>query len=270
MSLNKINSFSDVDLFFQKYFLKNTLTNNYVLAETYCEVINEGKLFYYETASNVFLLVEKDNFYQLYFFINSINENVHLVTDKPITMEIVYRGAQNKPLDLIRFWERNEFKEHLTRDNFSLTYGKFNQIELNKTSVQLKYAETTEEAYLIKQLFEGSLDKYTGDLMSINEINTFINDKNIICAYIDNQFCGALQFEVKNNIIWLGHIVTDLNCRGNGIANHLVKKYIQDNTIGDQSRYQLWVINDNIAAKSLYTKFGFIYTNKSTTSLLKL
>lgn len=270
MSLNKINSLGDLDLFFQKYFLKHTLTNNYVLAETYRQAINEEKLYYYETISNIFLLVEKESFYQLYFFINSLNEAVHLVTKKPITMEIVYRGALNKPLDLIGFWERNGFKEHLTRDNLSLTYGKINHIELNNPSFQLKYAETEKEAHLIRKLFEDSLDKYTGDLMSINEIKSFIEGKNIICAYINDQFCGALQFEVKINIIWLGHIATDLNYRGNGIANHLVRKYIEDNSRGDNSRYQLWVINDNIAAKSLYTKFGFIYTNKSTTSLLKL
>ena len=268
--MNTINSFGDLDLFFEKYFLKNTLTNNYVLAETYHQLIDDGKLFYYETSGNVFLLVEKESFYQLYFFINNLNETVNLLTNKPITMEIVFRGPANKPLDLIGFWERNEFKEHLTRDNLSLTYGKLKQIDLNNTSVQLKYADTEKEVHLIKELFEDSLDQYTGDLMSINEIKSFINNKNIICAYIDNRFCGALQFEVKNNIIWLGHIATDLNFRGNGIASHLVKKYIDDNTIGDNSRYQLWVINDNIAAKSLYTKFGFIYTNKSTTSLLKL
>jgi ribosomal protein S18 acetylase RimI-like enzyme len=268
--MQKVNSFDTLDAFFKKYFLKNTLTNNYVLAETYHELINKEQLYFFDSNSNLILLVEKPNFFQLYFFINNLNEQLAIHVEKPITMEILYRGTANKPIELINFWERNGFKQHLTRDNLSLSLNKLNHVVIKNNHVLIKYAESNEESIAIKSLFESSLDLYTGDSLSLDEINEFINKKNVICAYIDNQFCGALQFEIKNNIIWLGHIVTDLNYRGNGIANLLVKKYIEDNAINPNSRYQLWVIDDNIAAKSLYTKFGFIYSNKSTTSLLKL
>lgn len=268
--MNKINSFADLEIFFKNYFLKNTLTNNYVLAEYYQQLINENKIFYVKTTNNIFLLVEKEEFYQLYFFINNLEETVQFQSNKPITMEIVYRGANKKPLEIIEFWEKNGFKEHLTRDNLSLTFGNLKQFEIHNQTVQLKYADNENEAQLIQTLFENSLDKYTGDLLSMSDVRKYVSNNNIICAYINQQFCGALQFEIKNNIVWLGHIVTSIEYRGNGIANHLVKKYIEDNSLGANTRYQLWVINDNIAAKSLYEKFGFVYTNKSTTSLLKL
>lgn len=268
--MNKVNSIDTLDLFFEKYFLKNTQTNNYFLAETYRQLISEGKLFYHEGLSNMYLLVEKDSFFQLYFFINNLDEDITITSNKPIVMEIVYRGPNNKPNDLILFWDKNGFKQHLTRDNLSLTYGKIKQFETKNASVQLKYADTIDEANYVKNLFETSLDKYTGDLLTLDEIIALTNKKNIICAYINQTFCGALQFELKNNIIWLGHIAIDLNYRGNGIANLLVSKYIEDNKLNDNSRYQLWVIDDNSAAQSLYSKFGFVYTNKSTTSIIKL
>lgn len=267
--MNRVASIEDLDAFFKKYFLKNTLTNNYVLVEAYSQLIYDGRLYFCETNSNIFFLIEENSYFKLYYLINDTDEDIKISSDKPVTMEIVYRGPLNKPNNLINFWERNGFKQHLTRDNLSLTYGKVNQIEVSNPKVHLKYAENIEDARLIKNLFESSLDKYTGDLLSISEVFEFVKKKNIICAYINIEFCGALQFEIKNNIIWLGHIVTDPNYRGNGIANLLVKKYIEDNALSSNSKYQLWVIDDNIAAKSIYNKFGFLYTNKSTTSLLK-
>lgn len=269
--MEKINHIEDLDYIFDNYFLKKTQTNNYVLAESYYKLINTNKLYWIKGESNAYLFEKKDSFYQLYFFINDLEENFNFLITEPIVMEVVYRTSFGKPNEIINYWLKSNFKEHLTRDNLSITSNKVNNIDIKNNAVFLKYADSEEEGLKVKNLFDTNLDKYTGDMLSQEEINTFINNKNIICAYLNNQFCGALQFEIKNNIVWLGHIVTDKKYRGNGIANLLVKKYIDDNIILNTiTRYQLWVINDNFAAKSLYDKFGFIGTNKSTTSIIKL
>ena len=121
-----------------------------------------------------------------------------------------------------------------------------------------------------KELIENTFDKYTGDILTFQEVNSFAENKNIICAYLEGKLCGVLQFEIKNNVVWLGHIAVAPEFRGNGIANALVKAYISiNNESQPDTRYQLWVIQDNTKATTLYNKFGFVYGNKTSASMLK-
>ncbi len=89
-------------------------------------------------------------------------------------------------------------------------------------------------------------------------------------AYDEERLCGALQFEIKNNVVWIGHIAVSAGFRGKGIANELVKSYITINANQPNTRYQLWVMQDNPGAIGLYKKFGFIFANKTAASMLKL
>jgi ribosomal protein S18 acetylase RimI-like enzyme len=182
-------------------------------------------------------------------------------------MEIVYRGLP--PVTVKDFWISNGFKEHLTRDNLLLISKDNQQVILGENSINIKFANSYEETGKITELFQNELDTYTSDAKSLAEITGYVNNENVLCAYYDNEFCGALQFEWKNNICWLGHIAIDNQFRGKGIANHLVAEYIRINSVNDNAKFQLWVINENQPAIKLYSKFGFRYTGKSTVSLLR-
>lgn len=140
----------------------------------------------------------------------------------------------------------------------------------NHESLKMKYADTAEEINFTKILFEQTLDKYTGDILSYQEVLGFSQKKQIVLAYYNEEPAGALQFDIKNSIVWLGHIVVANEFRGKGVANELVKAYIKDNVEDENTRYQLWVIQNNIGAVNLYHKFGFVYGNKSTASMLKV
>jgi len=71
--MDRIESIGTLDEIMQEYFFKSTITNNYVLSDTYCKSIDEQKLFYIATDCNACILVEKSDFYKLYYFINNIN-----------------------------------------------------------------------------------------------------------------------------------------------------------------------------------------------------
>ena len=139
----------------------------------------------------------------------------------------------------------------------------------NISDIEIKYVETDKEITFSKELIENTFDKYTGDILTLDEVKSFVNNRNIICAYFEGNLCGILQFEIKNNVVWLGHIAVSSEFRGHGIANALVNAYIVNNAKNPNTRYQLWVIQDNTKAKTLYNKFGFIYGNKSSASMLK-
>jgi ribosomal protein S18 acetylase RimI-like enzyme len=254
----------------QHYFKKGTFTNNYFLLDTYIKYIVQQKLAFVSSSKNAAFLVENPEFYKMYYYLNDFDDMICLPSDKPIVMEILYRDEQFKPVEIFNYWKTNGFKMHLTRDNLLATFNKLIIPEYYSDDIVINYANSEKELIYTQQLLESALDKYTGDLLSFDEIRHYINQQNVICAYYDHELAGVLQFEVKNKIVWLGHIAVDLKFRGKGLANEMVRKYIVDNHQDENTKYQLWVIQDNIGAVNLYRKFGFVYGNKSTASMIRM
>lgn len=268
--MNQIKNIKVLDEIIKKYFVKNTITNNYILPNVYLNYINSSKLFFAENGTNASIIVEKENFYQLYYYINNRDELIKLNLNKPMVMEILYRGDTQKPIEIFNYWEKCGFKQHLVRDN--LMAG-FNQIKFPSkcnSDLVIKYIDSEKELIFTKTLIENTLDKYTGNILSYDEILDYMKKKNIICAYYEGIMCGILQFEIKNNVVWLGHIAVSPEFRGKGIAKELIREYILANSTLTNCRYQLWVIKDNANAMILYQKFGFVYANKSSGSMLKM
>lgn len=264
-----VNNIEELDALIQRYFVRGTLTNNYILTADYLHYVESGQLSVIATGSNLALLLRKNGFYRLYYFINDTGEVMPVQSEWPVTMEILYRGPANRPAEALNYWRNCGFSDHLSRDCMGAAYQQVSIPAEGVSGVQLKYADSDGEINFTQQLLEKSLDKFTGDILSLEEVTSFADRKNIICAYLEGQLCGALQFEIKNNVVWLGHIAVATGFRGKGIAGELVKAYITDNANEPDTRYQLWVIQDNVAAKALYENFGFKYANKSTASMLK-
>jgi len=267
--MNLIKDIESLDHLMQKYFVKNTITNNYVLIAAYHHLIEDQKLYFTTSPSNLCILVKKADFYRLYYYINNQDELIDFENDSSVVMEILYRGETHKPTEIISYWEKCGFKPHLTRDNLIASYSQL-IIPIDKPAyLEIKHAETEAEINFTKELIESTLDKYTGDILTYEEVSTFVKNRNVLCAYWAGKLSGILQFEIKNNMVWLGHIAVDSEFRGKGIAKELVKAYIQTNVSQPGTKYQLWVIQNNIGATALYYKFGFVYNNKSSASMIK-
>lgn len=270
MQLKRIDSRETIDTILERWFIKNTATNNYLLLESYENLIKWKKLFYVNSESNCAILVEKDGFYRLYYFLNDFMDPLKIEVDFPVVMEIIYRGYFKYPEQEINYWLNLGFKIHLTRDNLFSIYDSISLSEPIDNEIEIEYVHGAREEEFTMEIIDKTLDKYTGDILSLKEIRRFSENKWILIAYYDRKPAGILQFEIKNNVVWLGHLCVDISFRGKGIARALVHKFIVDNFTSVPTRYQLWVINDNKSAISLYSKFGFKYANKTSTSLLKI
>lgn len=264
-----IEHLDELNELIRSYFIRGTNTNCYFMAETFNKQIKDHKLSFLLSGDNLILLLDKTDFYQLYFYLNDLSTSLNLSINKPVVMEILYRDEKFKPLDIINYWYGQNFKQHLKRDNMIASLESINLPALLYSTIKIDYACLEKEVLFTEKLFRDSLDIYTGDLLSKDEINQFVFSRNILIAYYKEEMAGALQFEVKNKIVWLSHLAIDQKFRGKGIAYELVRKFITDNQTELNTKYQLWVIQDNVAAINLYRKFGFVYGNKSTTSLLK-
>lgn len=268
--MKKITDKETIDYIFSRWFIGGTRTNNYLLMDAYDSLINGSKLFYLNSDSNCCLLVEKDCFFRLYYFLNDFSEPLRIDVNLPVVIEIVYRGISHYPLKEISYWSNLGFEVHLTRDNYHRVLENIDFFVTFNNDIEIKYIADSIEIEFTKELLHKTLDRYTGDILSLDEIRRFVEKKWVLIAYFNGKRAGVLQFEIKNNVVWLGHLTTDPTFRGKGIANALMGKYLLTNFIERPTKYQLWVVNNNKSALSLYNKFGFSFANKCSTSLLKI
>ncbi|MBO5874777.1 MAG: GNAT family N-acetyltransferase, partial [Rikenellaceae bacterium] len=80
---------------------------------------------------------------------------------------------------------------------------------------------------------------------------------------------AALHYDTQSGKNVLAHIVVEPELRGQGIARQLVAEFVRV-CRNVNSRYSLWVRQDNSSAQNLYKKMGFRSTNKYSFSMLKL
>ena len=269
MQLKIIKSLDKLETIIEEHSSKDSLTNNYILSHDFKHYIEKKNIYYWNENSNLYLFVKKEGFYRLYYIINNIDVQNDFSEIK-IVLEIIYRGKNRIPLEHIKYWKKNSFKSHLTRDcyflNASSILPNYNKVE----GVTIEHPKNKEDILLAKKLIDENLDRYTGDRLSLQEIENFVVRGLVFCAYINDLMCGMLQVDLRNNIYWLGHIVVQKDYRGMGLANLLVDNYLNEGLKLQVRQFQLWVIDKNMPAVNLYKKKGFTYLNKSTHSMLSI
>ncbi len=265
-----VKDLASLDKLINQFSVKGTYSNNYLLTSAYEEYIKDSRLHLIAGSSNAGLLVEKEGFYRLYYYLNDFDEVMTALPAEPVVLEMIYRGEAKRPVAETAYWEKCGFRQHLVRDNLMASYGQLTMPLAVAPDVQISYARNREEVSFVHELMQHALDRYTGDQMSLEELEQAALNRNLLLATWNVRFAGFLRSYIKNDVAWLGHIVVADEFRGKGIANELVRTYIQDNSKGDDTRYQLWVIQDNLGAVRLYQKFGFKSGNKSAAAMLKL
>ena len=272
-SLERINALSRLDELFKQFFRKQTLTNNYLLTQDYKQYIEEQRLWFASEGDNAYFFLKKNGFFRLYYFLNEESNNFSLLIRIPVVLEILFRGDKRYPEQEVAFWQNSIFKKHLRRDCYFLKSSDAVDMveqEMSVPGFTIKKATSVKECKYTKQLIDAHLDEYTGDILSIEEIKHFASIGNVYIAYQNDSPCGILQSSLKNKVFWLDHIVVDKSYRGMGISKVLIDYYLQQGIIKECSKFQLWVISDNLPAVNLYKKYQFQYLNKSTISMLKL
>jgi ribosomal protein S18 acetylase RimI-like enzyme len=271
--MNQIDSLSQLDELFKQFFRKETTTNNYILAQEYEQYIEEERLWFASEGDNAFFFLKKDGFFRIYYFLNDESTLFSVPISLPVVLEILFRGDKRYPEQEVDFWQNSTFKKHLRRDCYFLKASDaIERVEqdISVPGFTIKKATSTTECIYAKRLIDAHLDAYTGDILSMEEIERFASSGNIYIAYQNESPCGVLQSKLKNKVFWLDHIVVDESYRGLGVSKVLIDYYLQEGIIKECSKFQLWVISNNLPAVNLYKKYKFQYLNKSTISMLKL
>lgn len=247
---------------------KGCLSNDYLHAEA-ADLIIHNRLYEYIDGNNAFLLVQKDGFYRLYYYLNDLSAPANL-NGETLATEILFRGDLAAIASEVSYLERCGMHQHLVRDQYFARYADLSPAS-DESDVRVREAATLEEVKWACELFNNSFDRWTGDYLTSNWYEFLMQQHDILIAQ-DGQglLLGALHQTREKGVAWISHVAVMPQARGKGVGNALLEAYIACNHVDDKSRYMLWVQRQNAAAVRMYVQKGFRPMGKSTLSLLKL
>ena len=267
MKPQKIETYEQYIQLVDRYNRKGRFTNDYLQKEA-ADLIIHDRLFYVCGQDNALLLVLKEGFYRVYYYINNTEELLELPESELVT-EILFRG-ENAPEAEVKWLEGMSFKENLVRDQYFAKYASLTQPILIE-GVKIEIATTIDDVLWAIRLFNASFDKWSGDYIPEAQAQLLIQEKAILIAKdLDGNCLGALQFEMRQGACWLNHVAVVPEARGKKIGRGLTEAYIEQGRMDYNSRYMLWVQRQNVSAVAMYRNKGFAPTNKSTLSMIKL
>lgn len=267
MVTTKINSFEEYKRLVERYNRKGRFTNDYLQNEVADLIIND-RLFAICGQDNAVLLVQKDGFFRIYYYINNPEELLALPESELVT-EILFRG-ENAPEAEVKWLADMGFKKNLVRDQYFAKYSLLTQPILTERA-KIETATTIEDVLWAIRLFNASFDKWSGDYIPEEQVPLLIQERAILIAKdLDGTRLGALHFEKRQGACWLNHVAVIPEARGKKIGRGLTEAYIEQGHVDDNSRYILWVQRQNTSAVTMYRNKGFAPMNKSTLSMIKL
>lgn len=267
MKPQKIETYEQYIQLIERYNRKGRFTNDYLQKEA-VELIIHDRLYIISGQDNALLLVQKDGFYRVYYYINNIEEVLELPEDELVT-EILFRG-ENAPEVEVQWLERMGFRKNLVRDQYFAKYSSLTQPFLTN-GLKIEIAITEGDVLWAIRLFNASFDKWSGDFIPEEAARLLMQENAILIAKDkDDNKLGALHFEKRQGVCWLNHIAVEPDARGKKIGRGLTEAYIEQGHVDDNSRYMLWVQRQNVSAVAMYRNKGFVPMNKSTLSMIKL
>ena len=269
--LKKVESFSRYQEIVEHYGQRGCASNDYIQREA-TDLIAHDSLYEYCGERNGFLLVKKDGFWRVYFYLNDHNE-ILLLQGEVLETEILFRGNLGEPADVVAFLERCCFRRHLVRDQYAGIYKDLQPFRVNDEIV-VQPAQTLAGVQGAFDLFNQSFDMYSGDYVSPEYYEGLLASGSVLLAWRrheeESRFVGALHQTVENNVAWVSHLAVKESARGQHVGQALLDAFVERNMVTEKSRYMLWVQHQNSVAVSLYEKKGFKYLGKSSLSMIKL
>lgn len=246
-------------------------TNAYFFHDELISLINSKSLYFQSFGTNllIYKYVKELGFFEVYYYIKDIVFPIDIVDNEVFVMEIPYRGIRNFPSEIVEFWQKSGFVAHINRDLFGLVRPDTSEFVLPNPEFEYTFVDNLNSVDLIFESIKNTFDKFTGDILTRDEVVSALNNNEIVGAYKNAKLAGFIRFYAKNKVSWIGHLVVLPSYMGKGIGKSLVAHYLKIRSEQGFTIFQQWVVSDNTAALKLYSYFGFKSTNKSSISLLK-
>lgn len=269
--MKKVTDITEYNGIIKRYGGKDVLSNDYLQVNAPDLIIHE-RLYADCYARNAFLFVKKDIGMRMYYYINDIEELADFLEYHDIVVEILFRGEP--PKVELEYLSKCGFRLNVIRDQYA---GVYKDLATNLDLVPGVIVEPAHTLYGVKEaceLFDDSFDRLSGDFIPESEYQSLLNSGDILIAWNADRssFLGALHQKKMGSVNVIGHVAVKKHARGHGVGKALLDAFVEWNKNPDKpekTRYMLWVQRLNERAASMYRNKGFIYTKKSTISLIK-
>lgn len=254
-----------------KYSKKGTLTNSYLQNEA-ADLIVHDALFVDQYTSNVFFYVKRDAGMRLYYYINDLSEDADFNAYSDLVIEILFRN-NTLPSEEVDYFLARGFRKNVVRDQYSGVYKNLEKAAYHAPEIRIESAQSVSDVEKACLLFNSSFDALSGDYIPENKdkYDYLRENQHMLIAYDyeNKQFLGALHQDWDRGVNVLKHVAVVSSARGKGVGRALLDAFIERNHKSEDTRYMLWVQQQNEAAVRMYRNKGFQFINKSTISLIK-
>lgn len=269
--MKRVDSLIEYKDIVDRYCKKGALTNNYIQNDA-ADLIAHDALFVDQYTGNVFMYVKRDAGKRLYYYINDLKEEADFNGYGELVIEILFRNNV-LPSEEIDYFLKKGFRINVVRDQYSGVYKNLERAACPAPEIKIEAAQSVSDVEKACLLFNSSFDALSGDYIPENkDMYEYLGEyQRILIAYNDEnkQFLGAVHQDRDRGVNILRHIAVDPSARGNGVGSALLDAFIERNHQSGDTRYMLWVQQQNDAAVKMYRNKGFQFINKSTISLIK-
>lgn len=226
MRVEKFKSLEELDIL-KSY--EASITNDYMNTSLY--EANIARLYYIKGDRNFYVLIKREGYYKLYYYINDINEKFD--AQGTFVSEIV-----SKEMD--ETLENLGFELYKTRVRLRLNYKEPYE------SKRVKYIDDAEFIYEALQSF----DEYSGERLDFDEVKERIDKK----LFIGMDGAGFIEFSTDAFKDSIEHFYVAPAKRGEGLGSEILRHYL--GYVSKKKRVNVWTDEGSRAIK-LYHKHGF-------------
>ena len=178
MNPTRIETFEQYCQLVERYNRKGRLTNDY-LQNNVADLIVYGRLYAICGQDNILLLVQKDCFSRLYYYLNNVDELMPL-PERELVTEILFRG-ENAPEAEVQWLEKMGFRKNLVRDQYFAKYASLSR-PVSIGGLNIGIATSDEDALWAIKLFNASFDKWSGDYIPETMAGLLLQKNTILMA----------------------------------------------------------------------------------------
>jgi ribosomal protein S18 acetylase RimI-like enzyme len=233
-------------------------------------MIKKG-LYLDKTVNRIMFLCDERGYYQGYGAFNLAGVQEELFIESPIIYDLDYGNELSEIQTRGRTClEKLGFHDLATSVKMRLSLENFNKnLNNNDSLVSIEHAKM-QDLEIINKLWKSSLPSSVYLPINTNELRTFIEKNQVLCAVISGKIVAALQYQIQHGDCSFHHVVVDKNCRGQGLATLLIRTALGFALDAEARNSTVWVLEDNGVALAFYRSIGFREVNKHTKRFLLL
>jgi len=252
-----IKDFTEIqEVFHQVKNLKRGLITNFFLEPFKHGVwIDQHKLKLVWVEDTALLIYYGDDFNRLFYISpdlmslgRAIDEFMHENNAEKIVIDLV--GLESSLQEVSAIFN----KEGFIRRSSLVRMSSLGFVQPTLIDSSVVCADKT-HVTIIEPLLHTYFDKFVEQLPMKEELNHWVENKQILIYQNDNRIGGFLIFQNMVNTAYLRYWFVHPDFRNQKIGSKLINKFFQENT--EAKRFLFWVIESNDNAIKRYLHYGF-------------